>query len=303
MIKTRVLTGWGLSRQCVCVCLWVCVTGDGEVCNHLSCGETASTVCAWKHFLSKLHADTHSHSADELFFLKDSSSSRGGTSLLAATYDPPPPIIHTHTQAHQPALCLPLYSKLDFFSSSLSLPSFSSPPFSAGCSFVPNLIPVSLPASASLSLLFLTSLSSFNYALSSSPPSSSSCSISFTPDHLFRSPFYLPSFFSILSLLKSSPRSVSLSLILCSLYSPPLSLCMLSSSFLLCDLSPSIFPLPFTFPFSLFAALFSFTLGVSALWKLSTQWDIQWKKGLKNKLRGRERREVKSSKGLKRRKG
>lgn len=107
--------------------------------------------------------------------------------------------------------------------------------------------------------------------------------------------------FSVSSVFLSLP--LTLSLILCSLYSPPLSLCMLSSSFLLCDLSPSIFPLPFTFPFSLFAALFSFTLGVSALWKLSTQWDIQWKKALKNKLRGRERREVKSRKGLKRRKG
>lgn len=122
------------------------------MCNHLSCGETASAPFAPENTSSPNCTPTRTHIQLMSCFLKGSSSSRGGTSLLAATYDPPPPIIHTHTQARQPTLSLPLYSKLDFFSSSLSLPFFSSPPFSAGCSFMSNLIPPSLTASTSLPL-------------------------------------------------------------------------------------------------------------------------------------------------------
>lgn len=112
--------------------------------------------------------------------------------------------------------------------------------------------------------------------------------------------------FSVSSVFLSLPLALSLCLLFSALFTALLSLCACSpplfssvTSHPLFSLCRSLFP----FPFSLFAALFSFTLGVSALWKLSNQWDIQWKKGLKNKLRGRERREVKSSKGLKRRKG
>lgn len=65
MIKTGVLTGWGQSRQCVFVGL--CHRGRGSVQSPILWWNCECTVCARKHFLSKLHADTHSHSADELF--------------------------------------------------------------------------------------------------------------------------------------------------------------------------------------------------------------------------------------------
>lgn len=180
---------------------------------------------------------------------------RGGTRLLAATYDrrppnptppsynaPPPPAQYTLAASWQPAPSLPLYSKLDFFSLSLSFFPFLISTFLLcwALLFVSNPIPPSFTASISFSPLLLASLSARYYLLS--------CSVSFLPTFANHpSPPSVCFLFSI-SLLSA----LYLSFILCSFYRSPLRLLpsfCLSSALrpLTLHFSPCLFLSPFLF--------------------------------------------------------
>lgn len=163
---------------------------------------------------------------------------------------------HSHTGSWQPNLSLPLHSKLDFLSSSLSLLFFSSPPFySAGrsclCqiqSLLPSrLLSLSLCPSLHLCLLPIISFPGFScflLLLSFSPPFLCASSSQY-PSPLFICPPFSAHFTDLVS-------ACSLFLLPCTATSHPLfSLCLSLS------------------PFFLLQPLFSFTLGVRALWRLS----------------------------------
>lgn len=224
--------------------------------------------------------------------------SRGGTRLLAATYDLPtpahPPITHPHPPTQytlaaswQPAPSLPLYSKLDFFSLSLSFSPFSLPPFfSAGRSCLCQI--QSLLPSRPLSLSLCSSLHLCLLAIISSPAPFLSCPLSLT--------IPLP------LLCASSSQYPSSLLFICpsfsALFTDLLSACSpLFASLLRCDLSPSIFPRAFFSPLFSFHSPFLLHSGCQCFVEaLSPQLDIQqgkelkselWNKGRKGKQKGR----------------
>lgn len=162
---------------------------------------------------------------------------------------------NTHSRA--PGDSLFIQSLISFYQVCLFL--FSSPPFySAGYSCVKSnpSLPPTLCLGSPLHLCFPSIILS----------TASILLLSFCLFHwwlsLFLLYFYLPAFFNARFLLKSSPQPFSV------LYSPfTLKLCLPAFSPLICDLSPSVFPSPFSLLF-LFAALFSLTLGFAALWSL-----------------------------------
>lgn len=153
----------------------------------------------------------------------------------------------THTGSGRWTHSIPLYSKLDFFSSSLSLPLFSAPPFySAGYSCLCQILSLfpSRPLSQSL---FLVPWVFVFFALSSLLPLfSSSSSISLTTDYLFHCPLFFASFSQYHSFSEGLP-----SLFLCPLFSA------VFTGLLSCS-SPPLRPLTLYFPLAFLFPLFSF---------------------------------------------
>lgn len=164
-----------------------------------------------------------------------------------------------HTSTMQPTISLPLYSKLDFFSSDISSPFFI-PTFLLSWIL---LCARSVSLLLYQSLLSLTSLSYFCYPISCL--SFLYLVILLSPQTILLS-FYLLPFLNVLRLLKFAPRS----------FSVPYSLLPLQRAFFTCFLllfsvmtSHPLFSLFCSLPVSLSAVPFSFTLGVRSLWKHS----------------------------------
>lgn len=162
-----------------------------------------------------------------------------------------------------------LYSKLDFFSLSLPFPPFSYPPFfSAGrscLSQIQSLLPswlLSQPLCSSLHLCLPTIIST--------PASFLCCPLSLT---IPSPPFCVLPLLNILRLCSLSVPHSLLFLQISSLVAP----LFFTLPFHTATSHPPFFPCAFFLsPFLFSRLLFSFTLGVKALWRLSVpQLDIQ----------------------------